>query len=55
MSPASGVDIRTIVPDYIMSLYRIDTVHLGERGQYVLNKIKIRNEILFNSEKPKVA
>ena len=44
MSPASGVDIRTIVPDYRMSLYRIDTVHLGERGQYVLNKIKIRNK-----------
>lgn len=40
MSPASGVDIRTIVPDYIMSLYRIDTVHLGERGQYVLNRLE---------------
>ena len=44
MSPASGVDIRTIVPDYIMSLYGIDTVHLGERGQYDLNRIKTGNE-----------
>ena len=43
MSPASGVDIRTIVPDYRMSLYRIDTVHLGERGKYDLNRIKTGN------------
>ena len=43
MSPASGVDIRTIVPDYIKNLFGIHTVHLGERGKYDLNRIKTGN------------
>ena len=43
MSPARGVDIRTIVPDYIKNLFGIHTVHLGERGKYDLNRIKTGN------------
>ena len=43
MSPASGVDIRIIVPDYIKNLFGIHTVHLGERGKYDLNRMKTGN------------